>query len=171
MWTCVDCANGTMVFVEENPAETLKEAKRNFSEALYWKEKVVESEKTCKQLRVSRDDRAVEVEELSKRIKNLRNEKDRLQCVSKDKQNLIERLERRIQKLEAENADKEIKIQRLEEQLLDAHHETGWVDLGHKNYQDKLQEENASLKLEVEKLKGLIVEARKYVATANLMLA
>ena len=37
--------------------------------------------------------------------------------------------------------------------------------------ENKLKEENASLKLEVDKLKGLIVEARKYVATANLMLA
>lgn len=81
---------------------------------------------------------------------------------------MTDNLKLQIQKLEAENAT--LKDQNTGVRITLSGDLCGSTIVNLAEYK-QLQEENASLKLEVEKLKGLIVEARKYVATANLMLA
>lgn len=72
--------------------------------------------------------------------------------------------------LNLENADKEAKIQRLEERQNTAVKHR-FADAFAEGIRKATMEENTRLKLENQKLKGLIEEARKYVATANLMLS
>lgn len=122
----------------------------------------------------------LEVEALKKDKKELKEKLSKYVRSNLEKDDKIIGLNHAIQDLKTtnmqlniKNADKEIKIQQLEKREKGRNSAVKFafdVMLGI-NVAEQTKEENAALKLEVQKLKGLIEEAKKHVGMANLMLA